>query len=142
MALTIGLAIGVSVGALALRPAAATSQAAAPYLTHPGNIAPRGGHAAAATSAQRALTNYTQIVADLKAAESQRDFAAKYRFERQLPAALTASTIGLIYQEHTRLMESLAEAKAAGNGYATWRLGQDLDALCGPAAVKDLLTFC
>jgi hypothetical protein len=144
IALTIGLVAGLAVGALALRPAATATQAVAPRVaptTYQAHVGPMAGHPAAAP-AQSPLVNYTRVVANVKAAESRHDFAARYRFERQLRATLTAQTIGLVYQERSRLMERLAEAKSTGNGYAVYRIGDDLDALCGPAAVKSLLTFC
>ena len=143
IALTVGLMAGLAVGALALRPATA-SQAAAPAAvaptTHQPHVGPMAGTPAAA--APSALENYARVVANISAAETRHDFAARYRFERQLNATLTAPTIGLIYQERSRLLESLAMARANGNGYAIWRIGQDLDGLCGPAAVKARLSFC
>jgi hypothetical protein len=148
IALTFGLVAGLAVGALALRPAATTAPAAAPAVaqtTHQANVGPKAAAAAAraaAAKSERALVNYTQVVANVQAAESRHDFAAKFRFERQLRAMLTPQTIGLVYQERSHLMDSLAEAKATGNGYGIWRIKQELDALCGPAAVKAQLSFC
>ena len=131
VALSLGLVAGLGIGALAFRPATATGPMAAPaaitHTTHPrvGPMAPKATIAASAT----VLANYTQVVANLKAAESRHDFAAKARFERELTATLTAEAIGLVYQERTHLLESLADAKATGQGYAIWRIGEELKAL-------------
>jgi hypothetical protein len=145
IALTVGLVAGLAVGALALRPASA-SQAAAPAAvaptTYQPHVGPMAGTPKAAAPAAKAMANYTRVVANLQAADTRHDFAARYRFERQLRATLTPTTIGLVYQERSRLLESLAMARANGNGYAIWRIGQDLNALCGPAAVKSQLSFC
>ena len=144
IALTIGLFAGIAIGALALRPATASTQAVAPAAvaptTHQTRV-PMAGSAVVAP-APDALANYSRVVANIAAAESRHDFAARYRFERQLRATLTAATIGSVYQERSNLLKSLAVAQANGDAYGMWRMGQDLDALCGPAIVKAQLEFC
>jgi len=145
MALVVTLVAGVAIGALAVR--AATSEATTPtigvttYQPRVASMAPRAA-AAAAARAEASLANYASVVAGISVAESRHDFAAKARFSSELEAALTPQTIGLVYQEHARLQLALDEAKATGNGYAMFRITQDLDALCGPAAVKASLSFC
>jgi hypothetical protein len=144
VALSVGLLAGIAVGALALRPAASAGQAVAPVAptTHQPRVGPQAARPAAVIPAARVMENYARVVSNIAAAESRHDFAAKFRFERQLRATLTPQAIGLVYQERSRLLESMAEARATGNGYAIWRIGQDLDGLCGPASVKAQLTFC
>jgi hypothetical protein len=142
IALTFGLVAGIAVGALALRPATASTQAAAPAAVAPTTHQAKVGPMANSAAAPDALASYRQVVAGLQAAESRHDFAAKYRFERQLRATLTADVIGSVYQERSRLLKSLASAAANGGGYIEWRIAQDLRALCGPAAVKAQLDFC
>jgi hypothetical protein len=145
VALSVGLLAGIAVGALALRPAAASPAvppAAVGPTIHQPRVGPQAARPAAVIPAARVMENYARVVSNIAAAESRHDFAAKFRFERQLRATLTPQAIGLVYQERSRLLESMAEARANGNGYAIWRIGQDLDGLCGPASVKAQLTFC
>ena len=142
MALVVTLVAGVAIGALAVR-AATSTQAATPAIgetTYQPPVGPMAGSAAA--PAVDPMSNYARIVAGLSVAESRHDFAAKARFASQLETALTAETIGLIYQERARLLHALEEAHANGSGYGIYRITQDLNGLCGPAAVKASLTFC
>ena len=92
--------------------------------------------------ATASLAAYRQLVASMKVAESSRDLAARYRFDKQLKAMLTANTIGAIYQEHARLTSSLATAKANREYHAVSMINQRIAAICGPKAVKAQLDFC
>ena len=143
MVLVVGLVAGVAIGALAVR-AATTTEASSPAIsvtTSQPQVGPMAGTRAPAAAVDP-MTNYARVVAGLSVAESRHDFAAKAQFESQLDAALTAETIGVIYQEHSRLQLALDEALATGNGYAMFRITQELEGLCGPAAVKASLSFC
>jgi hypothetical protein len=143
VALSIGLVAGIAIGALALRPAAATDTAAAQVTVSATTSQPRvGPMAAPAVPATNVLKNYVQVVANIEAAESRHDYAAKARFESDLAAALTARTIGIVYQEHATWAKALDEAKATGNGYEIFRATEALNALCGTGAAKAQLTFC
>jgi hypothetical protein len=144
VALSVGLMAGIAIGALALRPATATGPAAAPVTvsqttSHPTGPMARGAALAPTTNL---LKDYVQVVANIKAAESRHDFAAKSRFESQLADALTPRTIGVIYQEHARWLKALEQAQATGNGYEIFRTTEALNALCGTDAVKAQLSFC
>ena len=84
------------------------------------------------------MTNYARVLAGISVAESRHDFASKARPEpaRSRP---DPETIGLIYQEQA---PRRSQAQATGNGYAIFRITQDMNGLCGPAAVKASLSFC
>ena len=141
--LIVSLVAGVAIGALAVR-AATTAQAVVPdvgvSMIQP-RVGPMAGTRAPAVAADP-MTNYARVVAGISVAESRHDYAAKSRFESQLDSALTAETIGLIYQEQARLQLALEEAQANGSGYGIYRITQALNGLCGPAAVKASLSFC
>ena len=141
IALVVTLVAGVAIGALVVR--AATSEAVTPTIgetTHQPPVGPMAGPAAAA--AVDPMANYASIVAGLSVAESRHDFAAMARFKVRLASALTAETIGLIYQEQARLLQALEDAKANGNAYGIYRITESLNGLCGPDAVKASLSFC
>ena len=141
MVLVVGLVAGVAIGALAAR--ATTSEATTPTIgvtTHQPRVASMAPRAAAAAArAEASLANYARLVAAISVAESRHDFAAKARFSSQLKAALTPQTIGLVYQEHARLMQALATADRDSLAALITR---DIAALCGPAEVKASLSFC
>ena len=142
MVLVVGLVAGVAIGALAVR--AAPTQGVVPD-AGTSMIQPRVGPMAGPRTPAAAvdpMANYARVLAGISVAESRHDFASKARFQSQLEAALTAETIGLVYQEQARLQKALEEAQATGNGYAIFRITQDLNGLCGPAAVKASLSFC
>jgi len=140
LALVVTLVAGVAIGALAVR-AATTSQAATPNVgvtTYQPRVGPMAGSAPAAAAVDP-MQNYARIVAGLNAAESRHDFAAEARFNSQLESALTAETIGLIYQRHEALMAALAASERDSHAALITR---ELAKLCGPAAVKAQLDFC
>jgi hypothetical protein len=151
MALVVSLVAGVAIGALAVGAVAGTESVKpaigmTTYQPQVGPMAPKAAaaaavraEAAAAAAAEASFANYSRIVAGISVAESRHDFATKARFESQLEAALTAETIGLIYQEHARLEQALANADRDSLAALITR---DLAALCGPAAVKASLSFC
>ncbi|HET9346149.1 MAG TPA: hypothetical protein VFO05_10630 [Candidatus Limnocylindrales bacterium] len=142
LALIVTLVAGVAIGALAVRAATSTEAATSNVgvTTHQPRVGPMAGSVAA--PAVDPMADYARVVAGLNVAESRHDFAARARFESQLESVLTAETIGLIYQERARMMHALEEAQANGSGYGIYRITQDLNGLCGPAAVKASLTFC
>jgi hypothetical protein len=137
IALAVGLGVGLAAGAtMAVRTTTQTAMSAPP-------VTPAARtHAGAAPVALAPMTAYRQLVADIKVAESRRDFAAQYRFASQLKTMLTAETIGSIYQEHARLLAGLATAKANGNYHTASRFDRQLGAICGASIVKARLDFC
>ena len=139
MVLVVGLVAGVAIGALAVRATTAEAVVAdVGVTTSQPRVGPMAGTRAPAAAVEP-MANYARIVAGLSAAESRHDFAAKARFESQLESALTAETIGLIYQKHERLMAALADADRDSHAALITR---ELAKLCGPAAVKAQLDFC
>jgi hypothetical protein len=136
-ALAVGLAIGLAAGAtMAVRTSTQTAISAPP-------VTPAARtHAGAVPVAVAPMTAYRQLVADIKVAEKQRDYAAQYRFSNQLKVMLTAETIGSIYQDHARLLTGLATAKANGDYHAASRFSRQLAAICGTNTVKAQLNFC
>jgi hypothetical protein len=139
MALVVTLVAGVAIGALVVR--ANTAQAVVADVgvtTSQPRVGPMAGTRAPAVAVDP-MENYARIVAGLSAAESRHDFAAKARFENQLESALTAETIGLIYQRHEQLMAARAES---GRDSHAALITRELAKLCGPAAVKAQLDFC
>jgi hypothetical protein len=151
MALVVSLVAGVAIGALAVRAVAGTESVKpvigmTTYQPQVGPMAPKAAaaaavraEAAAAAAAEASFANYSRIVAGISVAESRHDFAAKARFTSQLDAALTPQTIGLVYQEHERLVQALA---SADRDSLAAMITRDIAALCGPATVKASLSFC
>ena len=138
MALVVTLVAGVAIGALAVR-AATSSEAATPIIgvtTHQPVVGPMARTAPAAVSP---MATYARVVAGLAVAEERHDFAAQARLESQLESALTAETIGLVYQKHEQLMAALAET---GRDSHAALITRELARLCGPKAVKPQLEFC
>jgi hypothetical protein len=140
LALTVGLAFGLVVGATMA--ARTTTQAA---ISGPPVTSEARAHAAAARAqalAPAPMTAYRQLVANIKVAESRSDFAMQDRFANELSAMLSAQTIGSIYLEHARLESSLAAAKADREYHLASRLSRQLAAICGSETVKAQLEFC
>jgi hypothetical protein len=142
-ALVVGLAAGVLLGAVGMRPA--TVPAAPAQVAHgPAAHGPDAADAAKAASAATisGLAAYRSLVANIQVAEKNHDRRALIRFGSQMHALLTAETIGSIYLEREQLQSDLAVAKAQGDHRAVAMISNQLAKLCGTKASKSYLEFC
>jgi cation transporter-like permease len=140
MALVIGMAAGVVLGAVAMRPASVPAAPAQVPAVHGPDAADAAKAANAATAS--GLVAYHSLVANIQVAESQHDRRALIRFGSQMHALLTAETIGSIYLEREQLQSDLAAAEAQGDIRSIARIGSQLDKLCGTKASQAYLEFC
>jgi hypothetical protein len=136
VALAVALAVGIGavVGANVVKtsPQAAVTQSTTSVRPHAGTPAVKPAPMAA----------YRQVVANLAAAESRHDFAAKYRFEQQLDKLLTPVVIGTIYQQRDQLRADLETAVEYHDSHAQAMFSNRLGKLCGAATVRAKLDFC
>jgi hypothetical protein len=135
LAVIVGVAIGANAFAKASLSTTATNptaaQAAARHQPLPGTAA-----------LAPALASYRQIAANLAAAEERHDFAAQFRFSRQLDGALTPAVLGALYTEHAQLVANLEASVERHDTHSRALISSQLSQLCGPAAVKAQLDFC
>jgi hypothetical protein len=137
MALVVGLAAGVLLGAVGMRP---TTVPAVPAQV-PAAHGPDAADAAKAATTS-GLAAYHNLVGNIQAAESRHDRRALIRFGSQMHALLTAETIGSIYLERAQLQSDLAVAKAQGDNRAVAMISNQLKKLCGTKASQAYLEFC
>jgi hypothetical protein len=140
MALAAGLAAGVLLGAIGMRPAAVPASPAQVPAAHGPDAADAAKAAEAATAS--GLAAYHNLVANIQTAESNHDRRALIRFGSQMHALLTAETIGSIYLEREQLQSDLAVAKAQGDNRAVAMISNQLKTLCGTKASQAFLEFC
>ena len=140
MALAAGLAAGVLLGAIGMRPAAVPAAPAQVPAVHGPDAADAAKAAAAATTS--GLAAYRSLVANIQTAENNHDRRALIRFGSQMHALLTAETIGSIYLEREQLQSDLAVAKAQGDHRAVAMISNQLAKLCGTKASQAYLEFC
>ena len=140
MALAAGLAAGVLLGAIGMRPAAVPAAPAQVPAVHGPDAADAAKAADAATAS--GLAAYHNLVANIQTAESNHDRRALLRFGSQMHALLTAETIGSIYLEREQLQSDLAVAKAQADHRAVAMISNQLKKLCGTKASQAYLEFC
>jgi hypothetical protein len=140
MALAAGLAAGVLLGAIGMRPAAVPAAPAQVPAVHGPDAADAAKAANAATAS--GLAAYHNLVANIQTAEGNHDRRALIRFGSQMHALLTAETIGSIYLEREQLQSDLAVAKAQGDHRAVAMISNQLAKLCGTKASQAYLEFC
>jgi hypothetical protein len=145
MALVVGMAAGVMLGAVGMRPTTVPAQLPAAH--GPAAHGPDAADAAKAANAANAATAsglaaYRNLVANIQTAESNHDRRALIRFGSQMRALLTAETIGSIYLEREQLQSDLAVAKAQGDHHAAALISTQLAKLCGTKASQAYLEFC
>jgi len=140
MALAAGLAAGVLLGAVSIRPTTAPAVPAQVPAVHGPDAADAAKAAAAATTS--GLAAYRSLVANIQTAENNHDRRALIRFGSQMHALLTAETIGSIYLEREQLQSDLAVAKAQGDHRAVAMISNQLAKLCGTKASQAYLEFC
>ena len=142
MALAAGLAAGVLLGAVGMRPATVPVQV--PVAHGPAAHGPDAADAAKAANAATAsgIAAYRNLVANIQVAESNHDRRALIRFGSQMHALLTAETIGSIYLAREQLQSDLAVAKAQNDHRAVAMISNQLAKLCGTKASKAYLEFC
>jgi hypothetical protein len=140
MVLAAGLAAGVLLGAVGLRPATVPTVPAQVPAAHGPDAADAVKAADAATIS--GLAAYHSLVGNIQAAESRHDRRALIRFGSQMHALLTAETIGSIYLEREQLQSDLAVAKAQGDNRAVAMISNQLKTLCGTKASQAYLAFC
>ena len=137
MVLAAGLAAGVLLGAIGMRPAAVPAAPAQVPAVH-GPDAAKAADAATTSG----LAAYHNLVANIQTAESNHDRRALLRFGSQMHALLTAETIGSIYLEREQLQSDLAVAKAQADHRAVAMISNQLAKLCGTKASQAYLEFC
>jgi hypothetical protein len=143
MALAVGLAAGVLLGAIGMRPAAVPAAPAQVPAVHGPDAADAAKAANAANAATiSGLAAYHNLVANIQTAESNHDRRALIRFGNQMHALLTAETIGSIYLEREQMQSDLAVAKAQGDHRAVAMISNQLAKLCGTKASQAYLEFC
>jgi hypothetical protein len=131
LAVGIGVIVGANVIASRAAPAAVT-QPTTPVKHH-------GGQPAAKPVT---MTEYRQLVANLAAAEARHDFAAQYRFGKDLDRMLTPAIIGTIYEQRAQLEANLEAATSYHDAHAQAMFTNQLSKLCGAKAIKAELDFC
>jgi hypothetical protein len=134
MALVIGMAAGVFLGAVGMRPATVPAAPAQAPVAH----GPAAGHVATTNG----LVAYRSLVANIQVAEKQHDRRALIRFGNQMHALLTAETVGSIYLAREQLQSDLAVARAQGDNHAAAMVNNQLAKLCGTKASQAYLEFC
>ena len=140
MALVVGMAAGVMLGAVGMRPTTVPAVPAQVPAAHGPDAADAAKAAQAATTS--GLAAYRNLVANIQTAESNHDRRALIRFGSQMHALLTAETIGSIYLEREQLQSDLAVAKAQGDHHAAALISTQLAKLCGTKASQAYLEFC
>lgn len=133
-ALVIGMAAGVFLGAVGMRPAIVPAVPAQVPVAH--------GPAAGQAATTNGLAAYRSLVANIQVAENNHDRRALIRFGSQMHALLTAETIGSIYLDRAQLKSDLAVAKAQGDNRAVAMISNQLANLCGTKASQAYLDFC
>ena len=135
LALVAAAMIGAAVGGaiVANRTPAHVAVVTAPVQPHPVTAA------APLKAMPGTIARYREVVANLVAAEKRNDGRDTAAYRGELDGILTPAMIGLIYQEHERLLE--ARAAMPHNSHASL-ITRQIAALCGPAEVKARLTFC
>ena len=142
MALAAGLAAGVLLGAIGMRPAAVPAAPAQVPAVHGPDAADAAKAATAAAATTSGLAAYRSLVANIQTAENNHDRRALIRFGSQMHALLTAETIGSIYLEREQLQSDLAVAKAQADHRAVAMISNQLAKLCGTKASQAYLEFC
>jgi hypothetical protein len=140
MALVVGMAAGVLLGAVGMRPTTVPAVPAQVPAAHGPDAADAAKAAHAATIS--GLEAYRNKVANIQVAESNHDRRGLVRLGSQMRALLTAETIGAIYLEREQLQSDLAVAQAQGDHHAVARISNQLAQLCGTKASKAYLEFC